>query len=288
MTEQPWTLGRLLDWTTEFFTAKGVEYPRLDAEVLLAHAVGCPRIKLYTAFDETASEQVRQQFRSLVQQRVDGCPVAYLVGHKEFFSIPMIVNRSVLIPRPDTEILVMEALRLLKTMNQPTLLEVGTGSGAIAVALAKNHAAVSITALDCSVDALAVAKRNAKKQGLEDRIQFIESELFQKIPPGATFDLIVSNPPYIPTEALPHLPVGVKDFEPRVALDGGPGGFQVIASLIDQARGYLKKGGYLLVEIGVAQEQPVREMIGQYPELSSPCVIQDYSGHPRVLKTQKN
>ncbi len=287
MAEQPWTIGRLLDWTTQFFAAKGVEFPRLDAEVLLAHALGSSRIKLYTSFDEVASEQVRQQFRSMVQQRVEGCPVAYLVGFKEFFSIPLQVNRSVLIPRPDTEILVMEALRLLKPMHQATLLDVGTGSGAIAIALAKNHPTVQITAIDCSADALSVARQNAKQHGVEHKVTFHISQLFNQLPKDVVYDIIVSNPPYIPTDAIAHLPAGVRDFEPHMALDGGKDGFQVITQLISDARPFLKKGGYLLIEIGVAQEQRVREIMSQYSELSPPSTIQDYSGHPRVLKTQK-
>src|SRR5262249_48456855 len=145
-TEQPWTIGRLLDWTARFLAEKGSESPRLDAEVLLADVLGCERIGLYTRYDEEAGEEPRQRFRTLIRQRIEGCPVAYLVGRKEFFSLRFEVNPAVLIPRPDTECVVIECLRLAKGMADPRIVDVGTGSGAIAVALAKQHKGARITA----------------------------------------------------------------------------------------------------------------------------------------------
>ena len=153
--EQPWTLGRLLDWTTAHFREKKSEFPRLDAEVLLAHAQGCKRIELYTRFEETASEGVRSRFRDLVKKRTEGCPVAYLVGRKEFFSLEFEVGPAVLIPRPDTETLVMTCLEV--ATPHAAILEVGTGSGAIAIALAKQLPTAQVTAIDLSPEALEVA-----------------------------------------------------------------------------------------------------------------------------------
>src|SRR5579875_1165652 len=169
-TEQPWTIGRLLDWTTQFFRQKGFESPRLDAEVLLAHALGCKRIDLYIRHTEEATEQSRQRFRELVRQRIEGCPVAYLVGRKEFFSLEFEVHRAVLIPRPDSECLVDECLRLAKELAEPAILDMGTGSGCLAVAVAKHHPTAQLTAVDISAEALAVASRNAAKHGVAERI----------------------------------------------------------------------------------------------------------------------
>jgi release factor glutamine methyltransferase len=282
-----WTLGRLLDWTAKHLAEKGAEFPRLDAEVLLAHARGCRRIDLYTSFTEPAPDDVRSKFRDLIRKRVEGYPVAYLVGRKEFFSLEFEVGPAVLIPRPDTETLVMEALALAKTMAAPRFVDVGTGSGAIAVAIAKNHPGAVVTATDISPEVLSVAARNAVKHGVADRVRFHRSDLLQDVGNEAGFDFIVSNPPYIATEDLPKLPVGVRDYEPAIALDGGPGGFRVIERLLAQAHPRLLPGGYLLVEIGAPQEETVRQMIARYAEYELSPTVRDYSGHPRVLKARR-
>jgi release factor glutamine methyltransferase len=235
-TETTWTIGRLLDWTVRYLADKGSESPRLDAEVLLAHALNAKRIELYTRHTEPAEEDVRARFKDLIRRRVEGCPVAYLVGRKEFFSLSFEVNPSVLIPRPDTECLVVECLRLAKEMPQPRLLDLGTGSGNIAVSIAHQHKGAQVTAVDKSPEALAVATRNAAHGGVAQRVRFLLGDLFEPIPPGERFDFILSNPPYIPQEELSRLPAGVRDYEPHAALDGGPGGFDVFDRLVDQAR----------------------------------------------------
>jgi len=282
-TEQSWTIGRLLDWTTQFFQQKGSESPRLDSEVLLAHALGCKRIDLYTRHTEEASAQGRQRFRELVRQRIEGCPVAYLVGHKEFFSLEFEVNRAVLIPRPDTECVVVECLRLAKDVTEPTLLDIGTGSGCLAIAIAKHHKTAQVTAIDISPEALAVASRNAARHGVAERIRFLQGDLFAPIPAGERFDFILSNPPYIPHDDIAKLPPGVRDYEPHVALDGGADGFAVFDRLIAEAPAHLKPDGYLLLEIGSPQEQPARERIGKYEGYELAKTVYDGSGHPRVL-----
>jgi release factor glutamine methyltransferase len=286
-TSQPaWTIGRLLDWTVRYLGEKGSESPRLDAEVLLAHALGSKRIELYTRHTEPASEEVRARFKDLIRRRVEGCPVAYLVGRKEFFSLPFEVNTAVLIPRPDTECLVVECLRLAKEMPQPRVLDLGTGSGNIAISIAHQHKGAHVTAVDKSPEALAVAKRNAAQSGVADRMRFLQGDLFDPIPPGERFDFILSNPPYIPHEELSRLPVGVRDYEPQAALDGGPGGFAVFDRLIDQARSYLSERGYLLVEIGSPQESLARQRIASYSEYDLAKTLLDGSGHPRVLRAR--
>jgi release factor glutamine methyltransferase len=285
-TEQPWTIGRLLDWTARFLAQKGSESPRLDAEVLLADVLSCERIALYTRYDELASEDARQRYRDLVRRRIEGCPVAYLVGRKEFFSLRFEVNPAVLIPRPDTETVVVECLRLAKEMTQPSIIDVGTGSGAIAVAVARQHRGALVMATDLSAEALAVAQRNAARHGVGERVRFLQGDLFAAIPSSEQFDFILSNPPYIPHEDLPRLPIGVRDYEPHIALDGGSGGFEVFDRLLDQAAKRLKPDGWLIVEIGSPQEAPARKRISERPELELFKTVLDGSGHPRVLRAR--
>jgi release factor glutamine methyltransferase len=286
-TDQPWTIGRLLDWTAGFLKQKRSESPRLDAEVLLAHALGCRRIDLYTRYEDPAPEDGRQRFRELVRQRIEGCPVAYLVGRKEFFSLEFEVNRDVLIPRPDTECVVVECLRLAKPLAEPRGLDVGTGSGAIAVAVARQHKGARLTAVDLSPAALAVAARNAAKHGVADRVRFLEGDLFGPVPAGERFDFILSNPPYIAHEDMDRLPVGVRHYEPHVALDGGPGGYAVFERLVEEAPRFLEPGGYLIVEIGSPQEGPARQRIEARPEYELGKTVRDGSGHPRVLVARR-
>jgi release factor glutamine methyltransferase len=279
---EDWTIGRLLDWTASFLKQKGSESPRLDTEVLLAHALGCRRIDLYTRFEEPAPDEGRQRFKDLIRQRLEGCPVAYLVGRKEFFSLELEVNRDVLIPRPDTECVVVECLRLAKPLPAPDILDIGTGSGNIAIAVAHQHKGARLTAVDVSAAALAVASRNAAKHKLSQPIRFLQGDLFALLPAEERFDFILSNPPYIAREDLPELPVGVRDYEPRQALDGGPGGYAVFRCLVEQARNWLRPGGYLIVEIGSPQEEMARQQVASCGyELGK--TIRDGSGHPRVL-----
>jgi release factor glutamine methyltransferase len=281
--EQSWTVGRLLDWTGGFLKQKGSESPRLDAEVLLAHALGCRRIELYTRYEEDAPEEARQRFRELVRQRLEGCPVAYLVGRKEFFSLEFEVTRDVLIPRPDTECVVVECLRLAKPLAGPDVLDIGTGSGAIAVAVAKQHKGARVTATDVSAAALAVAGRNAVRHGLGERIRFLEGDLFAPLPDGERFDFILSNPPYIAHEDMDRLPVGVRHYEPHRALDGGPGGYAVLDRLVAEAPRFLNPGGHLIVEIGSPQEGPARRRLEAHGGYELAKTVRDGSGHPRVL-----
>jgi release factor glutamine methyltransferase len=288
MSDQTWTLGALLDWTAKHLAQKGAEFPRLDAEVLLAHAVGCKRIDLYgLRFAEEAAPEVRHKYKELIRRRIEGCPVAYLVGKKEFHGLEFEVVPAVLIPRPDSEHVVLGCLALAKGLAAPRIIDIGTGSGNLAVTLAKTLARAQVTATDQSPEALQVAKANAARHEVLDRLRFLQGDLFEPVPASETFDFVVSNPPYIAQEDVKNLPPGVRDFEPRLALDGGPGGFAVFERLIDQARARLRPGGYLLVEIGAPQEKRARAMIGNYTEYDLAPTIHDYSGHPRVLKARR-
>jgi release factor glutamine methyltransferase len=285
-TEQSWTVGGLLDWTAGFLAKKGAESPRLDAEVLLAHALNWKRIDLYARFDETASAEVRNRYRELVRKRIEGCPVAYLVGRKEFFSLTFEVSPAVLIPRPDTETLVVECLRLAKAMAGPTVLDIGTGSGCIAVAVAKQHRTAQATAIDLSPQALDVARRNAEKHGVAERLRFLQGDLFTPLAGDERFDFVLSNPPYIAHEDMEKLPVGVRQYEPHLALDGGLGGYAVLDCILAGAGKHVKTGGYLIVEIGAPQHIPVRERFAAHAGYELGETIYDHSGHPRVLRAK--
>jgi release factor glutamine methyltransferase len=283
-----WTVGGLLSWTAGYLAQKGVEFPRLDTEVLLAHALDCRRIDLYgERHGQIASEPVRRQFRELIRRRLEGCPVAYLVGHKEFFSVGLEVSPAVLIPRPDTELVVVECLNLAKKLPAPLILDIGTGSGNVAIAVARQHPGAGVTATDLSPEALDVARHNAERVGLAGRIRFLQGDLFAPVPVHERFDFVLSNPPYIATEDLDRLPDGVRNYEPRMALDGGPGGFTVFDRLVDGALALLSRGGYLMVEIGSPQEQPARQRIMGFSEYDLAETIHDASGHPRVLRARR-
>jgi release factor glutamine methyltransferase len=284
--QQSWSIGGLLDWTARYLAKKESEFPRLDAEVLLAHSLGCRRIDLYTRYDEPAPEDVRARFRDLVRKRVEGCPVAYLVGRKEFFSLQFEVTPAVLIPRAESEFVVLECLRLSEEKAEPRVLDIGTGSGNIAIAVAHQHRGAHVTAVDISPDAVAMARRNAARHGVEDRIRFLTGDLFAPVPSGERFDFVLSNPPYIASEDLDKLPDGVRKYEPVVALDGGPGGFSVFDRLVAEAKNYLVPGGDFVVEIGAPQEAPARARVGAYAGYKLAETIYDGSRHPRVLRAR--
>jgi release factor glutamine methyltransferase len=278
-----WTVKRLLEWTTQFLTGKGIEKAWLDADLLLAHALGWKRTELRTRYGEEAPTEARQRYRELVKQRSEGCPVAYLIGRKEFFLLDFEVSPAVLIPRPDSEWLVTEFLRLAKAMQEPRVLDIGTGSGCLAIAAARQHPTARVTAIDISSEALAVAARNASKQGVVERVTFLEGDLFSPLTEGQRFHFILCNPPYITHEEMASLAPDVRNFEPRLALDGGPDGLTVFSRLVEQAHSYLEPGGHLLVEIGCTQETAGREKLAGHSEYEVGKTINDGAGHPRVL-----
>lgn len=282
-----WTVGRLLTWTTDYLKKRGSDSARLDAEVLLAQVLGWQRVRLYTHFEEEVGETPRADFRDLVRRRAEGAPVAYLVGHKEFYSLSLQVSPAVLIPRPDSEFLVVEFLAVTKGMAAPRAVDVGTGSGCLALACAHNHKAAVVFATDVSPEALAVATANARSLGLADRVSFREGNLLNPVRGDAPFDVILSNPPYIPTGVIPTLDRCVRDHEPRGALDGGADGLQVVAPLIAQAVPLLKPGGHLILEIDSAQEDAVRALLSAQPEMVLAPTVRDHANHPRVVRVTK-
>jgi release factor glutamine methyltransferase len=284
MASETWTVRRLLEWTEDFLRKKGFESPRLEAQILLAHALGCKKIDLYVRHEEEPADDRRAAFREMIKKRAEGMPVAYLVGHREFYSLEFAVNPAVLIPRPETETLVMEALRRLKPLDSPRVLDLGTGSGAIAVAIAKHQKGAKVTAVDVSAIALTVAASNAQRHGVADRITFLQGDLFNPVA-GQTFDLVVSNPPYIADAEFAALDVGVRDFEPRSALAGGPDGLDFYRRIAAGVANLLAPGGAVLVEIGAAQEAAVRELFADC--LDPGPSFKDAAGRPRVVTANR-
>ena len=282
-----WTVRRILEWTIPHLKSHGSESPRLDAEILLAHARGCPRIQLYTNYDEPLTDTQRSTMRDLVKRRAVAEPVAYLVGHREFFSLEFRVTKDVLIPRPDTETLVVDAIEALKQQPAPRVLDVGTGSGCIAIALAVNCPNAVVTAIDLSPAALDIARANANKHKIGDRIRWLCGDLFAPLATGEQFDLIVSNPPYIALAEIETLSADVRLHEPRSALDGGSDGLDVIRRLIVDAPPHLAPQGKLLIEISGEQADSVTQLLtanGHYDDID---VLKDLAKQPRVVRATR-
>jgi release factor glutamine methyltransferase len=285
--DEAWTIGRLLRWTTDFLTAKKLDSPRLEAEILLAHALGWPRMKLYMHINEEVGEAGRATYRELVKKRSSGVPVAYLVGHKEFYSLDFLVNQNVLIPRSDTETLVMAFLELAKPIENPLCVDVGTGSGCIPIACLKHHPTAQFIAIDQSASAIEVARMNAEKHAMTGRIAFRQGDLLEPLLADEKADFIVSNPPYIPTVDIAGLDPEVREFEPVSALDGGPDGLEIVRRLVLQAQEQLKPGGYLLIEIGHDQAEAVNAELSDRQGWEFQGIRKDLSKIPRVLILKK-
>jgi release factor glutamine methyltransferase len=286
--DDAWTIGRLLTWTTDYLKRRGSESPRLDAEVMLAHVLKWQRVQLYTHFTEEVAEAPRGEFRELVRRRSEGAPVAYLVGRKEFYSLSFEVSPAVLIPRPESEFVVVEFLDLTKDLESTRAVDVGTGSGCLAIASACQHRGARFAAIDISDEALAVARRNAIQHGVIDRIDFRQGNRLEPVIGDEPFDVVMSNPPYIPTSEVPRLETGVRDYEPHQALDGGPDGLDMVRGLVDQSVALLKPGGHLILEIGTAQEKPVRSLIEGRSEFRLAPTIHDLAQHPRVIRATRS
>ena len=287
MSDDVWTVGRLLTWTTDWLTTKGSESARLDAEVLLAHVRGCQRILLYTAFDTPVSDAERARFRELVKRRGDGEPVAYLVGNREFFSLPFAVSPAVLVPRPETEGLVVRVIDLCKPLTASRIIDVGTGSGAIAVTLAKHLPRARLVATDISPAALAVARENAARHGVAERIEFLECDLLSAPQAAGPWDVIVSNPPYVRDDEFDALPRDVRLHEPKGALVAGPTGVEVVVRLAADAVGSLAAGGWLVVEIGPVVAAAAERALAAVPGLVPGPTLPVMAGLPRIVQARK-
>lgn len=278
---EKWTVLKALQTLTQALKEGGIESPRLEAEVLLCHALGLSKAELYTYPQRELKPEELLVLREMTKRRIEREPLAYILGEKEFWSLRLKVTPDCLIPRPETELLVEEGLKLLPVLPKPwKFLDIGTGCGAIAIALAKEVPEAEVWATERSPYAIRVAEENVRLHGLQGRVRLCLEDLF---PQERGFSLIASNPPYVPTQQIFDLPPEVKDYEPLEALDGGADGLQVIRRIIDRAPYYLKEGGWLMLEVGYGQADAVKELfIGR--GFSGVEVLKDYSGLKRVVK----
>jgi release factor glutamine methyltransferase len=280
--QETWTTLKVLAWTKEYLSAKGIENARLEAEWLLCAATGLDRVGLYLNFDKPLNDDELASFRALIARRARREPLQHILGTQEFYGLEFEVSPDVLIPRHDTETLVAEALA--RRPEARSVLDIGTGSGCIAVALARHLHDAAVTAIDISPAALEVAHRNAGRNGVA--IEFLAGSLLEPVA-GRRFDLIVSNPPYIPTTDIDGLEPEVRDFDPRGALDGGADGLDVYRALIPAAREHLNPAGWLLVEVGIGQAPAVVELFRKSADYAPPVTACDPGGVERVVSARR-
>ncbi len=286
---ETWTIGALLKVSAEYLGGRGVESPRLNAEVLLTHQLAVDRVYLYLNLEQPLSAAELDGFRSLVRRRAGREPLQYITGAQEFWSLDFSVGPAVLIPRPETELLVEEGARRLRSppgdrTGPPRVLDLGTGSGAVAVSLAKEIPEARLLATDLSAAALAVALENARHHGVQERICFLQADLLAPLKGcGGPFDLILSNPPYVATEDYLELPPEVREHEPRQALDGGRGGMHFLERIIAGAPALLKPGGWLLLEMSPAQTERALRLIARTGAFREAERIRDYARRFRVV-----
>jgi release factor glutamine methyltransferase len=277
------TVLEAIQKSTEFLAKKSVDSPRLQTELLLAHVLAMPRMKLYLNFDRALTPAETDRLRDCVRRRSQREPLQHITGSASFCGYEMRVNRHVLVPRPETELLAEAGWTFLAGRPEPAAaLDFGTGSGCLAIALAAKCPAAQLTALDISADALTTARANAEQNGVVARIQFLAGDGFAALPAGATFDLIISNPPYIPTAELATLQPEVRDFDPRGALAGGADGLKFYALLAKNAAPWLRPGGRLMLEFGDGQAEDLRRLFESEKWIVE-AVRADYSQRARIL-----
>ncbi len=290
--EPVWTVQKILNWTTDYLQKKNCESPRLESEVLLAYARNCQRIELYTDFNRPVDEQVRATMRRLVQRRARGEPVAYLVGHREFFSLDFQLVPGVFIPRPETESLVLEALEKLKPIKSPRILELCIGSGCISVALATQRSDARITAVELHPLAYETALKNIARHHVSESIEVLQGDLFDALndsprPDSEKFDLLISNPPYLRSDEIAELEPVVRDFEPHAALDGGTDGLDIIRKILEQGPRYIKPDGWCLLEMDPAQISTALKLADGSGDWSQCDSIRDMNGQQRCVILQR-
>lgn len=284
-----WTITTVLAWTQSYFKEHGIDSPRLTAEILLAFCLKINRLDLYLQFDRPLEAKELSSFKALIKRRIDHEPVAYITGEKGFYESRFEVKKGVLIPRPDTETIVEESLKILHVLGKEkklNVLELGTGSGAIIISLASAVPGHLYTATDISPVALETAKNNADRI-VGDGIDFLSGSWFEPVKKGSEFDFIVSNPPYIPTQDINDLAQEIKEFEPLEALDGGPDGLDCYRIIIGQALDFLKPGAFLCLEIGFDQRPGITSVFEQNEGYETLEFIKDLAGHTRVAKLKK-
>lgn len=284
MADKIWTVGAILNWTGQYFRDKGLDSPRLDAEVLLSSVLKKDRIFLYVHFDEPLMAEELAAYKALIKRRVAREPVAYILGHREFMKLDFKVDRSVLVPRPDTEILVQAVLDRLPEGGQ-RVADIGTGSGAIAISLAYYRPELRVTATDISAAALAVAGENAAALGVAERVEFAEGNLLE--PLTGKYAAVVSNPPYVSKEDMEALMPEVKNWEPHGALYGGPDGLDFYRQLAKESGNYLEPGGLIALEVGLGEAALAAGMLEEngFSEIE---IKRDYAGIERVVMGRRS
>jgi release factor glutamine methyltransferase len=292
---EEWTILKLINWTKGHFERKGIENARLEAELLLAHLLRLKRIDLYTNFNRVLTDEERAAYRELIQRRARHCPSQYIRGKTEFFSTELEVREGVLIPRPETEVLVEQAIEILNTPRddagrQRLLLDIGTGSGNIPVAVLKHVPMLKVYATDVSEQALALAAGNASRYGFSERVVFLKGSLFEPLADLGLekgFDVIVSNPPYVSPQEYERLMPEVREFEPKEALVAGEGGTFFHKKIIANADRYLRADGFLLMECAPAQAELLRNILQEHHAYTNMKAVKDYSGNVRVIMAQR-
>jgi release factor glutamine methyltransferase len=288
---ETWTIQKLLNWVTEYFTGKAIDAPRLSAELLLSHVLGLKRIELYTQFDKPVAKPQLDALRGLVKRAGEYEPVAYLTGKTEFYSLELNITSDCMIPRPETELLVQRAIEFLRTRCGPQFVcDLCTGSGCIAVAIAKNFAEARIIATDISAAALDVAAKNVEKHQLTGRITLLQGDLFEPLVRPLDvdqFDLIVCNPPYVSAAEYEALAKNVKDYEPRIALFAGDDGLDIYRRIIEKADQFLRPAAALMLEIGYAQGPAVRELLDRTGAFAEIRIEKDFHNNDRIVAAKK-
>ena len=284
---EPWSIKRVLTWATDDFKRRGNKSARLDAELLLGEALGLDRIKLIVQAERPLSDDELSRYRELIKRRRASEPIAYILGRREFFALPLLVDRRVLIPRPDTEVLVETALSGTRERHlYGRMLDLCTGSGCVAIAFAKERPTWRITAVDVSPDAACVARENVRRAGVAHQLAVLEGDLFAPLPEAARFELITANPPYIPSADIATLDADVRDFEPRLALDGGADGLVITRRLVREASRYLEPGGLLALEGGFDQAPAVAALLAEHG-FEEITLRKDLAGIERVVSGRR-
>lgn len=277
-----WRINDLLVWTTRYFLDSGIKDPRLEAEILLAYVLKKDRVYLYTNFDEPVNQAERDIYRSYIKRRSGGEPLSYITGQREFMSLSFQVGPDVLIPRPDTEVMVETVLNMAQSEEIKRICDVGTGSGAIAISLAVYLGETEIYAVDISPAALAIARNNARMHNV--RVDFREGDLLNPMQGEEQMDMIVANLPYITEAQLKQLDKGVKDYEPRLALLASGDGLDLYRVLLPQAFQLLRPGGYILLEIDPRQSEPARQMMENFTDIR---ILPDWAGRDRLVTARR-
>ncbi len=281
-------MSKVLTWATDDFRRRGLDSPRLDAELLLARVLEVDRLRLILDAHRALESRDLSRYRELIQRRRRAEPVAYILGEREFHGLPMRVDRRVLVPRPDTETLVEVALERTRARHlHGEAVDLCTGSGCVAIAVARRRPTWKMTGADVSPEAIAVARENAERLGAVWGVNFVVSDLDVALDESARFDLVTANPPYIPSADIAGLPADVKDHEPRLALDGGPDGLTIVRRVVEAARRRLRKGGTLALEVGHDQAERVAALVAS-AGFSDLARRRDYGGNERVVSGRRD